>query len=304
MTVKPFLKWAGGKSRLLADIRKNYSSELGKSVNRYCEPFIGGGAVLFDVISNYDVTEVLINDINEELINTYRKIKEIPKKLINELAVMQDDFWLLDTACRKEYYYSKRERFNYLKMNGSEKENLEKAALFIFLNKTCFNGLYRVNKKGLFNVPIGAYKKPLICDEENLMNISRLIQKVNIQCGDYKKCIDFADENTFYYIDPPYRPLTQTASFTSYAEGAFADKEQIELACFADELTFKRAKFIISNSDPKNSDIEDCFFDELYSKYNISRVTAKRMINCNSESRGDISELLISNYKEHDNEIY
>lgn len=297
MTVKPFIKWAGGKSQLLSDIRNNYPTGLGRSVKRYCEPFVGGGAVLFDILGNYDVNEVLINDINEELINTYRKIKETPKELISDLTNVQNEFWPLDIESRKEYYYVKRERFNYLKVNGDEKVNLEKAALFIFLNKTCFNGLYRVNKKGLFNVPAGAYKKPLICDAENLINISKLLQRVDIKCGDYKRCLDFADTNTFYYIDPPYRPLTQTASFTSYAEGDFADKEQIELGHFVDALTTKGAKVVVSNSDPKNSDSDDCFFDELYSKYNISRVTAKRMINCNGESRGDISELIISNYK-------
>jgi DNA adenine methylase len=296
MIVKPFLKWAGGKSQLLTEIRSNYPAELGKSVNRYCEPFVGGGAVLFDILSSYDIDEVLINDINAELINTYRKIKETSNELIADLAVLQDEFWPLNTAERKEYYYIKRERFNYLKVNGDEAMNLEKAALFIFLNKTCFNGLYRVNKSGLFNVPIGAYKRPLICDTENLQNINKLLQKVNIICGDYKECLDFADKNTFYYIDPPYRPLTQTANFTSYAEDSFADKEQVELGRFVDELSAKKAKIVISNSDPKNSNQKDDFFDELYSKYTISRVTAKRMINCNGKSRGNISELIISNY--------
>ncbi|NLO46071.1 MAG: DNA adenine methylase [Clostridiales bacterium] len=296
MTVKPFVKWAGGKSRLLEYIRENFPAELGKSVSRYCEPFVGGGAVLFDILTRYSVSEVLINDINAELINTYRIIKETPKDLIADLTVMQEKFWSLDTEKRKKYYYDKRERFNCLKANGDEAANPEKAALFIFLNKTCFNGLYRVNKNGLFNVPVGAYKKPLICDLKSLNNISKLLQKVTIMCGDYKQCLDFADEKAFYYIDPPYRPLTETASFTAYTKVGFTDKEQIELGCFVDKLTTKGTRVVISNSDPKNSDINDDFFDELYSKYNISRVTAKRMINCNGDSRGNVSELLISNY--------
>lgn len=297
MTVKPFIKWAGGKSQLLRDIRSNYPTELGRSINKYCEPFVGGGAVLLDILSNYNIDEVLVNDINAELINTYCKIKENPKELSADLKILQDEFWPLDTAQRKEYYYTKRERFNYLKINGDEAVNLEKATLFIFLNKTCFNGLYRVNKKGLFNVPVGAYIKPLICDADNLLNISKLLQKVTIRCGDYKECLDFADKNTFYYIDPPYRPLTETASFTSYAECDFADNEQIELGHFVDVLAFKGAKVIISNSDPKNSNSDDDFFDELYRNYTISRVTAKRMINCNSKNRGYISELIISNFE-------
>ena len=209
---------------------------------------------------------------------------------------MQEHFWPLDVEKRKEYYYEKRERFNYLKVNGDEAVNLEKAALFIFLNKTCFNGLFRVNKKGLFNVPMGAYKKPMICDKDNLTAISGLLKNVTIRCGDYKECLEFIDERTFVYIDPPYRPLTATASFTSYAEADFNDKEQRELGAFVDGITAKKAKVVISNSDPKNSDEDDTFFDDLYGRYNILRVTAKRMINCNGESRGNVSELLISNY--------
>ena len=296
MTAKPFLKWAGGKSQLLPDIRQRYPDELGKSITKYCEPFVGGGAVLFDILSRYSIEEILINDINKELINTYVQIKINLSALITELAVIQECFLPFDTEKRKEYYYDKRDRFNYLKLKGKEATNLEKATLFIFLNKTCFNGLFRVNKQGFFNVPMGAYKKPMICDIANLENISQLLQRVMIKCGNYKDCLDFIDENTFVYIDPPYRPLTETASFTSYAETDFADKEQLELGQFMDSLSAKGASAIISNSDPKNSDKNDDFFDEIYNKYNISRVTAKRMINCNSKNRGSISELLISNY--------
>ncbi|MEG2465446.1 MAG: DNA adenine methylase [Kiritimatiellia bacterium] len=296
MIVKPFIKWAGGKSQLLPDIRSKYPKELGKSITKYCEPFVGGGAVLFDVLSNYEIKEVFINDINAELTNTYSHIKNDVNELLLELAKMQDAFWPLDAERRKEYYYEKRERFNFLKVNGDEAVNLEKAALFIFLNKTCFNGLFRVNKRGLFNVPMGAYKKPLICDVNNLTAISKLLENVTIQCGDYKNSLAFIDKNTFVYIDPPYRPLTVTASFTSYSEADFDDKEQKELAAFVDNITAKNAKVVISNSDPKNSDEKDTFFDDIYIRYNILRVTAKRMINCNGESRGSVSELLISNY--------
>lgn len=302
MNAKPFIKWAGGKSQLLPDIRKKYPKELGKSITKYCEPFVGGGAVLFDVLSNYEIDEVLINDINAELTNTYSHIKNHLAELLLELTKMQEHFWPLDAEKRKEYYYEKRERFNFLKVNGDEAVNLEKAALFIFLNKTCFNGLFRVNKKGLFNVPMGAYKKPMICDKSNLTAISGLLENVTIKRGDYKECLEFIDENTFIYIDPPYRPLTATASFTSYAEADFNDKEQRELGAFMDSITDKKAKVVISNSDPKNSDEEDTFFDDLYGRYNILRVTAKRMINCNGESRGNVSELLISNFKENDME--
>ena len=193
-------------------------------------------------------------------------------------------------------YLTKRERFNDLKVNGDEQINLEKAALFIFLNKTCFNGLYRVNSKGLFNVPMGAYKNPPICDAENLRLISKLLHNVQIKCGDYSECAEFIDENTFVYIDPPYRPLTATASFTSYSENEFGDKQQIELGKFIDDITALGAKVVASNSDPKNADTGDDFFDDLYSSYSISRVSAKRMINSKASNRGSINELLICNF--------
>lgn len=302
MSAKPFVKWAGGKSQLLPDIRKKYPKELGKSITKYCEPFVGGGAVLFDILSNYNLKEVLVNDINSELVNAYLHIKNHVTDLIVELTKLQDEFWSLDNMVRKEYFYKKRERFNFLKASEEATKNIEKATLFLFLNKTCFNGLFRVNKKGLFNVPIGSYKKPLICDKANLIVISGLLENVTIKCGDYKECLAFIDENTFVYIDPPYRPLTETASFTSYAVTNFSDKEQRELGTFVDSITAKNAKVVISNSDPKNSDEEDSFFDDIYSQYDISRIMAKRMINCNGEGRGNVSELLISNFKEDDME--
>ena len=294
--MKPFIKWAGGKTQLLPEIRKKYPDELGKSITKYCEPFIGGGAVLFDILSTYEMSEIRINDINRELINTYLQIKTNLAQLTQELEMMQDLFWDMDTDARKIYYYEKRERFNYLKINGDDKINFEKAALFIFLNKTCFNGLFRVNKKGGFNVPIGSYKKPVIYDKYNLNDINKVLQNVTITTGDYKDCLGFIDMNTFVYIDPPYRPISETASFTSYAEMDFNDDEQIALGQFTDRVSEKGAKVVLSNSDPKNHDEADNFFDDIYVKYDIARVTAKRMINCNASSRGDIKELLISNY--------
>ena len=166
----------------------------------------------------------------------------------------------------------------------------------IFLNKTCFNGLYRVNKSGCFNVPMGSYKNPLICDENNLRAISEKLQKVTIICGDYTKLINLINENTFVYFDPPYRPLTNTASFTSYTENSFDDKKQIELSNFINEIHKKGAKILLSNSDPKNSNPKHNFFDILYSDYKIKRVDATRMINCSGKSSGKIKELLISNF--------
>ncbi len=293
--VKPFLKWAGGKGQLLKEI-EHYYPFAEESITKYAEPFVGGGAVLFDILSKYDLSEVYIGDINAELINSYRVIRDDIDALIKTLYTMQNEFVPLDTDSRKVYYNEKRESFNDLKVNGNKNINIEKAALMIFLNKTCFNGLFRVNKKGLFNVPMGAYKNPMICDEKNLRAVSEKLQKVTIVCGDYRESANFIDENTFVYFDPPYRPITDTASFTAYTENLFNDEEQIELARFVDAMHKKGAKVVISNSDPKNSNIEDDFFDNIYSAHKIKRVEATRMINCNSEARGKIKELLISNF--------
>ena len=293
-TVKPFLKWAGGKGQLLKEIEKYYP--FNEKITKYAEPFVGGGAVLFDILGKYDLSEVYISDSSAELINTYRVIRENVESLIDTLVVLQDEFIPLDTDNRKAYYMKKRERFNHLKTNGNECQNIEKAALMIFLNKTCFNGLFRVNKKGFFNVPMGSYKSPMICDETNLRAVSEKLQKVKIVCGDYRESADFIDENTFVYFDPPYRPITNTASFTAYTENVFNDQEHIELSIFFDQMHKKGAKVVISNSDPKNTNAEDDFFDNIYSAHKIKRVEATRMINCNSEARGKIKELLISNF--------
>lgn len=293
--VKPFLKWAGGKGQLLSEIERYYPFEDG-SITKYAEPFVGGGAVLFDILNKYELDSVYISDINAELINTYRIIRDDKDALIDMLYTMQSDFISHDAERRKLYYMSKRERFNDLKVNSEKNISVEKAALMIFLNKTCFNGLFRVNKKGMFNVPMGSYKNPVICDEENLRAVSEKLQKVTIVCSDYKDSAKFIDERTFVYFDPPYRPITDTASFTAYTENLFNDEKQIELARFVDDMHKRGAKVVVSNSDPKNADINDEFFDNIYSSHKIRRVNAARMINCNSEARGKIKELLISNF--------
>ena len=293
---KPFIKWVGGKGQLLPEINKLYPIELGKNINKYAEIFLGGGAVLFDILSKYKLDEVYISDKNLELINTYKSIRDNVDILIKSLKEMEEQYIPLNNEDRKIYYYEKREEYNSLKIN-SEMNNIEKAILFIFLNKTCFNGLYRVNKKGKFNVPMGAYKKPKICDEENLKNVSLTLRNVKIVYADYRESEKFIDDKTFVYIDPPYRPLNITSSFTSYTENDFNDKEQIELAEYINVLNKKGAKIVIINSDPKNNDIDDNFFDKLYKNYNINRVKATRMLNSNASLRGAINELLITNYK-------
>lgn len=294
--LKPFLKWAGGKGQLLKEIEKYYPFQ-DAFITKYAEPFVGGGAVLFDILNTYKINEIYISDINAELIHTYKIIRDSINELVEELSIYQTEYLPLTKEDRKTYYLNKRERFNVLKIYNNRQNCVEKAALMIFLNKTCFNGLYRVNKKGEFNVPMGAYKNPLICDEPNLRLVSKCLQNVQIVCGDYRKSYDFIDEHTFVYFDPPYRPLTETANFTSYTENQFNDEAQRELAQFVNVLDKKGAKIVVSNSDPKNTNEEDNFFDDIYSKHIIRRVDATRMINSNSSARGKIKELLISNFK-------
>lgn len=289
---KPFVKWAGGKSQLINEIRKKYP----KNIKCYCEPFVGGGAVLFDILANYKPEKVLINDINKELIITYYQLQNNVDNLIKKLFALQNEFISADLEQRKIIYNNNRKLYNSLKNKSCENNELEIASLFIFLNKTCFNGLYRVNKNGDFNVPMGSYKNPLICDEFNLKKSSSLLKNVKIICGDYSRCIDYINDETFVYIDPPYRPLTQTSSFTSYSAKVFDDKEQIRLVDFINIISRKGAIVVASNSDPQNADENDMFFDNLYRNYSIKRIQAKRAINSKSEGRGNVSELLISNF--------
>lgn len=294
MLIKPFLKWAGGKGQLLNKIRPLYPQGLGNQINKYIEPFIGGGAVFFDIISSYKLDKYIINDINKELINTYKAIQQDIHSLLEYLSKITSYYKKLSTEERNLFYYDIRNKYNSIVLNSCI--NVEKAALFIFLNKTCFNGLYRVNRNNQFNVPAGKYKDPAIYDKENLLNISQILQKVEILWGDFATTNNYIDNNTFIYIDPPYRPLTKTSSFTNYSNYIFDDNEQVRLSSFINEADKKGAYVLASNSDPKNTSENDLFFDELYSSKKIIRIEATRAINSNSLKRGKINELLISNY--------
>lgn len=294
LTVKPFVKWVGGKAQILEKIRKRYPRGLGKTITKYTEPFVGGGAVLFDVLSNFRLEEAYISDINRELIEAYIQIRDNVDELIAALTDLECEYLSLSNDERKDYYYAKRERFNILKINDTI--GVEIASLFIYLNKTCFNGLYRVNRKGGFNVPMGSYKNPTICDTDNLLVVSKKLQNVNIIFGDYTGSGAFIDNKTFAYFDPPYRPLSATSNFTSYAQDGFNDEKQKELAGFIKAMDQKGAFVLASNSDPKNADENDDFFDNLYNPLSIERVSASRAINSIGSGRGLVSELLISNY--------
>lgn len=289
---KPFVKWVGGKTQLLEDIKNAFPMDLSLRENvTYVEPFVGGGAVLFWILQEYpNITRAVINDINAELICTYRVIQNDVEGLIIELRRLQEQYLPLNAEARKEFFIAQRERFN-----EADKTDVETASLFIFLNRTCFNGLYRVNSKGKFNVPHGRYSNPRICDEETLRADSVLLQRVEILCGDFAQTGRYAGENVLYYFDPPYRPLTETSAFTSYSKDGFDDAEQMRLRDFCDQIAANKSLFVASNSDPQNVNNEDDFFDRLYRMFSIKRVSAARMINSKGDGRGAISEIMISN---------
>lgn len=299
---KPFLKWVGGKRQLIPEIEKRFPSIIKESrtIDSYFEPFIGGGALFFYVMSNYHVKQAYISDINKELILTYNVIKKDDKKLIDYLKDMENDFLKLDVVERKEYYLNVRNEFNIqLKTHDFDKysdETITRAAKTIFMNKTGFNGLFRLNKKGEFNVPVGRYKNPKICDEENIHNVHELLKNVTIKNKSYSYSEKYIDKGALVYLDPPYRPISKTASFTNYSDNEFNDEHQIELSKYYKRISDKGAYVLLSNSDPHNSDVNDDFFDLLYSDYHIDRVTAKRSINSKGNKRGPINELIIKNY--------
>ena len=296
--VKPFVKWAGGKGNLIPQLKNFFPFELkNTTIIKYVEPFIGGGAVLINILQKYDIKEVYAFDINMDLINCYNVIKNNVENLIMELEIKENEFLKLGEEKRQKYFYDVRKEYNSYTISENE-SNVKRASEFIFLNKTCFNGLYRVNKNGKFNVPCGKYKNPTICDVRNLKSLSYLIRNVQFQYGDYKKSEKYIDNNTFVYFDPPYRPLSNTSGFTSYTKENFNDGDQKELANYFKLLDKKGAKLMLSNSNPKNTDENDNFFEEVYKGFYINEISAKRMINVNVKGRGEISELLITNYKE------
>ena len=289
---RPFIKWVGGKTQLLDEVRKSLPRDFASRQRvTYVEPFVGGGAVMFWILQAYpNIERAVINDINRELVCTYRVIKENVEELIAELAHVQGEYIPLGAEDRKAYFMEKRARFNTKQTDQSDT-----AALFIFLNRTCFNGLYRVKSKGEFNVPHGKYANPRICDVDNLRACSAVLRKVEILCGDFAETGRFAGPDTLFYFDPPYKPITETSSFTSYAKQDFDDGEQLRLRDFCDRISKEKALFVASNSDPKDVNPKENFFDTIYQHYLIKRVSAARMINSDASGRGAISELMISN---------
>lgn len=293
---KPFLKWAGGKTQLLDSIYNSLPSPIKKDNHfTYIEPFVGSGALLFSFLNHFpNLEKAIINDSNTDLIICYRTIKENVYKLIEVLKVLENEYHRFkdDFEERKKYYYTKRDLFN-----TRISDNSTQTALFIFLNRTCFNGLYRVNKSNFFNVPIGSYKAPMICDSQNLIAVSNALENVEILNEDFSETINHISDNTFFYFDPPYKPLNQTSSFNSYSKEDFNDEQQLRLRDFCSVLNEKGINWMLSNSDVSEQNVNNSFFDELFKEFNISRVRAKRSINANPDKRGELNELLITNYQ-------
>jgi len=299
--VKPFLKWAGGKSQLLEQFEFYFPKELknGKIIN-YFEPFLGSGAVFFFISQKYSLKKAYLSDINEDLVLTFSVVQKNVSELIEELSLLKFKYLKRNEKDREKYFYeirglfnSEKEKINFKKYSS---DWIRRATKLIFLNKTCFNGLFRMNKSGEFNVPFGRYKNPGILDENNLIGASKLLQIADIFVTDFENIKNKLANNFFIYFDPPYRPLSTTSSFTSYSKYDFTDDDQTRLAKFYQEIGINGNKLMLSNSDPKNENKSDNFFEMLYSNFNIIRVRANRMINCNGNKRGKINELLILNY--------
>lgn len=299
--IRPFLKWAGGKSRLIDQIFRFLPEAAieSKNISRYCEPFLGSGAVFLNLKNRFKVDQSILIDNNKVLCIVWNVVQNKPDLLINSLTALQNQYDKKPQTLQKIIYYDKRREFNSLKDSltyASYNEKwIELAALFIFLNKTCYNGLYRVNSKGGFNVPFGWNEQAAICPKESIDRASELLQNSQVLLGDFEISLHYSKPNTLFYLDPPYRPISKTASFTQYSNNGFADSEQERLAKLIDEIDKKKSFFILSNSDPRNNQSNDSYFDDLYNKYRIERIKAPRFINSNGSKRGEISELIITN---------
>jgi len=294
---RPFLKWAGGKRQLLPEIEARLPVDI-DDCSSYIEPFVGGGAVLFRMLEMFEFETVQISDLNPELMLCYRVIREDADSVVRHLLSLSDNY-PTDKEGQKEIYYGVRDEWNAdVGMRGpiEGEAAAARAARTIFLNKTCFNGLFRVNKSGLFNVPCNYTKRPSLPTEAELLEVQEALQGVNIRVAGFEECEGLVDEGSFVYFDPPYRPLSDTSGFVSYSKEDFDDDDQRRLAELFRRLDAKRARLMLSNSDPRNSNPTDDFFDDLYSGFEIDRVLARRSINSVGGGRGEISEILVRNY--------
>lgn len=271
---KPFLKWVGGKRQLL----EQFENIFPKDFNVYHEPMVGGGAVFFHLSPK----SAVINDTNEDLMRAYEVVRDDVDKLIDLLKKFNRNH-------SKDFYYKTRDKFNKLKKKANGDNKIEFTARLIYMNHTCFNGLYRVNQKGEFNVPVGRYKNPTICDEDALRAVSEILKSVQILCGDFENAVESVNTDDFVYFDPPYDPVSNTANFTEYTNGGFGKEGQKRLAQTFRRLDRKDVKVALSNSDTD-------FIKDLYQGFNVHILKARRHINSNAAGRGEINEVLITNF--------
>ena len=288
---KPFIKWVGGKGQVIPQLEALLPADFDQWEDvTYIEPFVGGGAMFFYMLQMHsNIVSAVINDINSDLITCYKIVRDNPEKLVNSLQEIQNEYYSLPSEeVRKEFYLRMRDEFN-----TKELDSIRNTTLFFFLNRTCFNGLFRVNKAGFFNVPFGKYVNPTICDPKTIYADSELLQNVEILTGDYQQTLAHAKGNTLFYFDPPYRPLNNTSSFNDYTKESFNDDAQLRLKDFCDQVHRVGCKFMLSNSD-----CHDGFFDNLYVQYHIERIWASRNVNANASKRGKLTEILVHNYQE------
>ena len=274
---QPFLKWVGGKAQLLAKFDDFFPTEI----NRYFEPFVGGGAVFFYLKHRFPKMKARLRDINGELINTYRAVRDYPRELMRQLDAHAVEF----KAKGDDYFYLVRSQHDLV---GDEKKIVERAARMIFLNKTCFNGLWRVNASGKFNVPVGSNKAPGLYREENIYAASRALQGVHLEVQDFRRTFGETRRGDFIYVDPPYYPVSPTANFTSYTKEDFGEGEQHELHAVFAEAAQRGVRVMLSNSDTP-------FIQRLYRDFQIGTVQARRMINCDGSKRGHVNEVVVTN---------
>lgn len=291
---KPFIKWVGGKGQLIEQLEALLPADFVERDNvTYIEPFVGGGAMLFYMLQKFpNIKSAVINDINPDLTLSYKIVRDNPTELIESLNTIQSEYYALNSEEeRKMFFLKQRELFNTKNLT-----QIENTTLFFFLNRTCYNGLYRVNKGGKFNVPFGKYITPTICDAKTIYADSKLLQNVEIMTGDFEQTFIKIKGNTFFYFDPPYRPLSNTSSFNDYSKEDFNDEAQIRLKLFCDRLDKIGVDFMLSNSDCMANNGSDRFFDDLFAEYTIERVWASRNVNAIASKRGKIKEIVVNNY--------
>lgn len=291
---RPFLKWAGGKTQLVPQLDRLLPLQVKRGqLSAYVEPFLGGGAFFFYVVQRYAFREFYLQDINPQLIHAYQCVRDAVEAVIGALADIERHYKALTLPKQEDFFYQLRHDYNAA---GHDQPSVAQTARLIFLNHTCFNGLFRLNAQGHFNVPFGGYVNPTLCDADNLRAVAAVLQRVSLRVGDFETCMPVVSNQTFIYLDPPYRPISKTASFNTYASARFGDAEQRRLAGFCRALDSAGAYWMLSNSDPHNTNPADDFFDQLYAGFQIQRVLATRAINAHGAKRGVINELVITNY--------